>query len=87
MAIGLSLVPWAWFQWTYLKYFNFGEGSQTNLLDFGFMIHPAMTIFFFMFLLTVLPIFAYFEEIIFRRGTRNWLDGTWRSILFGFAMK
>jgi len=36
-------------------------------------------------LLTALPKLAEFEENLFRRGTKNWLDGLARSILFGLV--
>lgn len=36
-------------------------------------------------LLTALPKLAELEENLFRRGTKNWLDGLARSILFGLV--
>lgn len=74
------------FGWSYLQYISFGSGDDeeesSNLLNFGFTT-IFVGIFFFILIILVLPVAAYFEEVIFRRGTKNWKDAIWRSLIFG----
>ncbi|MAG35188.1 MAG: hypothetical protein CL878_02925 [Dehalococcoidia bacterium] len=49
-------------------------------LDYAWLIAPFILLLFFL-----LPRLAAVEERIFRLGTRNWLDGAFRSVVFGLV--
>jgi len=74
--------------WTWIQYFqDDGQAStSTNLLDFGFYASEgAVQAFFFLLMFLILPVAAYFEELIFRRSTKNWKAAILRCFLFGLA--
>jgi hypothetical protein len=85
MTAGLSAIPWKPLMWSYLDHVSLGDdedGDKTNLIEFGFVdIVPA--ILYTLLILLVLPVAAWFEEVIFRAGTKNWRWGLLRSFIFG----
>jgi hypothetical protein len=61
-------------------------GQETgNVASAGLEVGIAFAIPYLLLLLAALPMLALIEEYWFRRGTRGWLDGLWRSLLFGLA--
>jgi len=67
------------FSW--LNIFNV-EGTNINLTGMNI---PYFGIAFCILLLAILPVLAESEEKVFRVGTKNWIDGTIRSVCFGLV--
>lgn len=71
--------------WVISKIFHAGNGDgQSNLILSGLNWKWYAVIFLPVLALAV-PRLAQLEEVSYRTGTRNWLDGSFRSLRFGLA--
>lgn len=87
VAISLCLYRWVPilnFSWLYLLPANTSSGGPTNIVMIPLQIRYVGIGFVLLFALCV-PTLARREEIVYRLGTRNWRDGSIRSVKFGLA--
>ena len=71
--------------WVISKLFHAGNGHGQGNLIFSGLNWKWYAVFFLPVLALALPRLAQVEEISYRTGTRNWLDGSLRSLRFGLA--
>jgi hypothetical protein len=62
-----------------------GQDEAGNVAGAGLQVGLWFALPYVVLLFACLPSLALIEEYWFRRGTRGWLDGLWRSLLFGLA--
>ncbi len=71
--------------WIISKIFHAGNGhGQANLMLSG-LNWKWYAIIFLLVLALALPRFAQAEEVTYRKGTRNWVDGSLKSLRFGLV--
>lgn len=69
-----------WLSWSLLTAIG-QEGG--NVAGAGLQVGVGFALPYVLLLLAAFPTLAVIEEQWFRRGTRGWVDGIWRSLLFG----
>lgn len=62
-----------------------GQAETGNVASAGLQVGLWFALPYVLLLLACLPTLALVEEYWFRRGTRGWRDGLWRSLAFGLA--
>lgn len=62
-----------------------GQEETGNVASAGLQVGLPFALPYIVLLLACLPMLALVEEYWFRRGTRGWGDGLWRSLLFGLV--
>ena len=72
---------------TWLQIFSSPDHKEagTNLMVAGATKIPAFGVLFLVLFMANIPRLARIEEEQFRRGTKDWKDGAWRSLRFGLA--
>jgi hypothetical protein len=94
LLIGLAAIGWPFgvylltadlplLSWSLLSLVGQEEGG--NVAGAGLQVGLWFALPYIALLLACLPSLALIEEYWFRRGTRGWRDGLWRSLLFGLA--
>ena len=82
LAYGLySLFPFLDISWIYL----IAKGDQATNIAIMPVTLPYVGILYLALFAVNIPLFAAAEERRYRRGTKNWRDGAWRSLRFGLA--
>jgi hypothetical protein len=72
----MKRLPWAWLDWSLMGQRSNLALAPIRLRWFG-LVYGAM-------LAACMPLLAFFEELIFRNGTTNWLRGLlWGGLAFG----
>jgi hypothetical protein len=69
--------------WSLFNLVGLDEGG--NVAGAGLQVGAWFALPYALLLLACLPVLALIEEYWFRRGTRGWRDGLWRSVLFGLV--
>jgi hypothetical protein len=82
LSLDFAPLNWGWF--SLVSDAIGGESGPTNIVVVPLEI-PILAVPFLALLLFVLPDLAMVEERVFRVGTRDWLDGVRRSVVFGAA--
>ncbi|MCL4545695.1 MAG: hypothetical protein M1118_14050 [Chloroflexi bacterium] len=77
------ILNWGW--WTLVLTSTANNYAVGGSILAAPLAYPWLIPVFLALLIPSLPQLAITEEIIFRRGTRSWLDGCVRSLLFGLA--
>ncbi len=77
--------PFFSFSWLQLLATPDHPTAGGNLAVAGVTKIPILGLGFLVLLFLNLPRLARYEEDAFRRGTKNWLDGAWRSLKFGLV--
>jgi len=83
LSLRVPLLNWGWFS-VVARATGDASGGATNVVVVPLEI-PLLAVPFLLLLLWVLPDLAAAEERVFRLGTRGWLDGLWRSVVFAMA--
>jgi hypothetical protein len=71
--------------WVISEVFHAGNGNGQGNLIFSGLDWKWYAVVFLPVLALALPRFAQMEEVKYRTGTRNWLDGSLKSLRFGLA--
>ncbi|GEM_PF-5940654 len=82
LALQNPVLNWGW--WAVVATQAGQDGAGGNILTAP-LSYPILAIPFLALLALVLPRLAEMEEQTFRRGTRSWKDGIWRSLAFGLV--
>lgn len=67
---------------SWLYRFPVADGESANLILLPTMVKYLAPVYIMMFILCI-PAFAYDEEVSYRNGTKNWIQGVFKSIRFG----
>lgn len=73
------------FSWISFVAHLLGRSANGTNINLAGMSIPFLGIGLCLLFFTQLPYAAEIEERWFRRGTRNWVNGVWRSLLFGLV--
>ena len=71
--------------WVVSKLFHAGNGDGKSNLIFSGLNWKWYAVVFLPVLALAMPRFAQREEVQYRTGTRNWADGSWKSLRFGLV--
>lgn len=80
LALQNPVLNWGW--WSVVATQAGQDSAGGNIITAPFS-YPILALPFLALLALVLPRLAEIEEQTFRRGTRSWKDGIWRSLAFG----